>query len=450
MKRSLTLHLLAWCLGALALVWGVFIAVGWQTGQHEADELTDGHLASTAALLLAYGNGGGFAPAPPMQAPSGTLDLKAHDYQQSLSVVVWDAQGRVVTRSGHAPLPPFAAADGFATLRLGQPAAGWRVFSRWDEARARKVMVLLSEQERDDLADDIAGQIIEPGLWVLPAIALVLGLAIRRGLQPLYRLSDEVHALDVQVPRPLDGGPRHREFEAIAQAINTLAGRFHAALARERSLAGELAHELRTPLASLTLQAREARAQPDGAERQAALARLEADALRAGEVLSHLLSLARADRAALGEARQRVELRTLAAEVLAECAPAAARSGHELALAEGPVFEVEGHPVLLQVALRNLVENAIAHTPPGTLVEVQADANGRTLRVCDDGGRAGQAAAPLPAAQAGSGGAQPSPQALGLGLGHQVVDKIAAVHGARFERSTTPPAGFSTAYQLSF
>jgi hypothetical protein len=51
--RSLTRHLLAWALGALALVWLSFIVAGYQTGRHEADELTDGHLASVATLLLA-------------------------------------------------------------------------------------------------------------------------------------------------------------------------------------------------------------------------------------------------------------------------------------------------------------------------------------------------------------------------------------------------------------
>ena len=57
MRRTLARHLLAWTLGALALVWFSFIVAGWQTGQHEADELTDGHLASVSALLLAYGDG---------------------------------------------------------------------------------------------------------------------------------------------------------------------------------------------------------------------------------------------------------------------------------------------------------------------------------------------------------------------------------------------------------
>ena len=96
-RQSLWRHLLAWVLGALAVVWAGFVVVGFQTGQHEADELTDGHLASVAALLL---NLRASDLLPPSQQVASQLlsrpELKSHDYQQSLSVVIWDNQGRVL------------------------------------------------------------------------------------------------------------------------------------------------------------------------------------------------------------------------------------------------------------------------------------------------------------------------------------------------------------------
>ena len=92
------------------------------------------------------------------------------------------------------PPRPSAARKGFATLQLGQPPRPWRAFSRWDPDHVRKLTVMLSVAERDALAADIAGQVIEPGLWLLPAVALVLGFAIHRGLLPLRALAQEVHA----------------------------------------------------------------------------------------------------------------------------------------------------------------------------------------------------------------------------------------------------------------
>lgn len=436
MKRTLTLHLLARVFAALAIVWATFAFVGYKTGEHEADELTDGHLASVAAVLLAY-QGGAFGPAPPLAAPAGAAaELKAHDYQQSLSVVVWDAGGTVLTRRGAAPLPAFAPEEGFATLQLGQPAQPWRAFSRWDSGRQRKVMVLVSQQERDDLADDIAGQVTQPALWLLPVIALALGLAIRRGLKPLYELSHAVGALDVHRPQPLAASHWHEELQAIAAAVNALAARYQAALARERALASEFAHELRTPLASLALQARTARDAQEPAARGAALARLERDALRAGDVLTHLLALARASRAALDEAAQPLDLAALAHELVAEAAPQADAAGREVELVSPGPFAVQGHAVLLQLALRNLLDNALHHSAPGSRVSVELDPAQRWVQVCD-----APPASPVPPAAA------PEAAVLGLGLGHRVVEKIAALHGARFEELD---AGERHCYRIAF
>jgi len=425
---SLTRHLLAWAIGALTVVWATFIAFGYKTGEHEADELTDGHLASVSALLMPLAPGALAAqmlPAPGAAAPG----LKAHDYQRSISVILWDAAGRVLTRTGDAPLPPFTSPDGFASLQLGEPPQPWRAFSRWDERHRHRLMVLLSQRERDDLAADIAGQVIEPGLWLLPVVALVLGLAIHRGLRPLRRLSEKVHALDTREAQKIEDAARFQELAATVDAINRLVDRYHAALTRERALANEFAHELRTPLASLALHARGAREAPAGPVQQEALARLEEDALRAGDVLAHLLALARTSRAELHETVQPVDLDALARRVVAEFAPHAHAGGRELGLSSPGPFPLSGHPVLLELALRNLVQNALAHTPRGTQVEVELDPAARALQVADDGqqhaGPPGESAAPL--------------QPLRLGLGHRVVEKVAALHGATFEPEVALP-----------
>src|SRR3954469_16345779 len=96
---SLQRRLLAWVMGALLVVWGSFVVVAYQTGIHEADELTDGHLASAAALLLNV-RGAQFVDAGQSVGQVELSGLKSHDYQQSLSVAIWNAQGQLLTKSG--------------------------------------------------------------------------------------------------------------------------------------------------------------------------------------------------------------------------------------------------------------------------------------------------------------------------------------------------------------
>lgn len=437
LRRSLLRQLLAWSLGALVLVWASFIALGYMTGEHEADELTDGHLAGVASLLLAQ-SGWQFNEQAVATRPSDVPQLKSHDYQQSLSVVVWDAQGQVLTRTGAAPLPPFSQQEGFATLQLGTPAMAWRTFSRWDNGqRQRKVTVLLSALERDDLAEDIAEQVAGPGVWLLPVVALLLGLAIRRGLRPLYALSEDVDALDIHQAEPLRHAHPEQEFQAVVASINLLGQRYRAALASERELANEMAHELRTPLASIVLQARGLRDADTADERAALLELLAHDTQRAARVLDEVLALARASRAEWSEVAVSLDLSELARQVVAGFAQSAHDSGHELSLRAEAALVLVGHPLLLELLLHNLVENALHHTPPGTQVEVQVDVLSRTLLVCDDG--QGRPAVP---------GARRRPIG-GLGLGLRVVHKIAAVHGAVLD-DTAPSAGFTRCARVRF
>ena len=207
-------RLQVWILGALVVVWASFVFWGYQAGVEEADELTDGHLASVAALVLnlpvsdAFGQG----KATPRVALPG---LRAHDYQQSMSMQLWDDQGDMLLNVGSAPRLKFAdEREGFFDAELGAKKQIWRTFTQWNVEHTRKVTVMVALQERDDLADDIAGQMVLPGLWLLPVVTLVLGLTIRAGLKPLHQLSKDVEELQPEQGQRLSTGHDWQEFRA--------------------------------------------------------------------------------------------------------------------------------------------------------------------------------------------------------------------------------------------
>lgn len=445
-QTSLTRRLVLGVLAALLLVWAGFFAVGHRTGIHEADELTDGHLAGTAALLLTL-------DLPPFMENSlepnrqanlnmarpVLASLKHHDYQFSLSVLVRDAAGRLLARSGEAPVPPFVQRDGFADLLLGSPATPWRSFSQWDATHSRQVMVLVKFEEREALAEDVAAQLAEPVLWLLPVVALALGAAILRGLRPLQALSRDVEALEVDQAKRLQARHPYREFNSVVRSINRLLGQQQAALERERQLASEIAHELRTPLSSIALQAASLRGALPAQAQAAALQQISADALRAGHVISQLLALARTGQAGMQQALVPLDLAALAREVVAGYAQAAWQSGHRLSVQGVEPQSVLAHPLLLELALRNLIDNALQHTARGTAVCVQwgSDAGRAWLQVCDDGRNRQDAQAARPASSDR------------LGLGHKIVGRVMDIHGGSFAQHAAA-VRFNRCYRLCF
>jgi two-component system, OmpR family, sensor histidine kinase QseC len=193
-----------------------------------------------------------------------------------------------------------------------------------------------------------------------------------------------------------------------------------------------VAHELRTPLAALVWQARLARSTPDTHEQTRALQQLETEALRAGHILTQLLDLARAQ----GVARQplqTLDLCTWVGQQLALLAPQSHAATHELALVapEGPL-RVSAQPLMLELALRNLLDNALRHTPAGTRVWVELQSplqGGVTLAVCDDGQARSHASC--------------GPPTAGLGLGLTLVQRLAQEQGLSFFKDEAPLQGGS-------
>lgn len=422
---SLKQRLLLLVLGAVTLVWIGAAAFTYYDAQHELNEVLDAHLAQASTLLVAQS-------AHELDDDDDEHAPLLHKYSRRVAFQIWEDGDELKLHSANAPAVPLGGdAQGFSdTVIDGQH---WRVFSTWDRSGELLIHVAELADMRAGLAREITRNLLLP-LWVaLPVLAGLLWWVIAASLRPLVKLTQAVASRQPDNLAPLDvSAPR--EVTPLIERLNHLFARIGKLIENERRFTADAAHELRTPVAGIKAQLQVAQGATDATERNRALGNAITGCNRATHLIEQLLTLARlesVDTAAL----QPCPLRALAAEAIAEVAPAAVAAGIGLELREGEDISVNGLPALLQVLLRNLLDNAVRYTPAGTQVEVAiGQQDGKPWLCVSDNGPG------LPADELAK-ISQRFYRALGTsasgsGLGLSIVQRIADIHQAQLRIET--------------
>jgi two-component system, OmpR family, sensor histidine kinase QseC len=409
---SLKRYLLWWVVGVMWAVWVVLLLAVWHTAQHEAEEITDGQLISVARLWLLTD------PQTIRGQKALFVPERIRQYVQDVAVVRI-VNDRVVTDTHQLSVDWMAKPQlGFfeVTVDINQEPRVWRVYQtqQMTENGHERLLTLMHTDHRDDLAWDMIQQMLVP-LWVLfPLSVLFLAGAVLQATKPLKRLIQDIEVLEGKPNERLLSQPPFGEFQKTVVAIDGLLQKLNEQRAQERAFASDVAHELRTPLASIALQSHMLTVQysPQAAQE------LEAQALKAGAVLSQLMVLARAESAApkamatfpLSELLQRTKptLDKLAA-------PYSKQLTYRNHLSTPALICTE--PVGVELVIQNLVDNALRHTPPNSRIEVRLQEwDGEVALEVED----------WPAQDDHFEGSQP-----GLGLGLQLVQRLLASQGGR-------------------
>ena len=240
-------------------------------------------------------------------------------------------------------------------------------------ARAKDADVLAKALLRDFIADV---------MWLVPLlVAVTVGvgiLVIRRGLKPIREVSDMAARIGPSATHiRLSGKDLPAEITPLVAAVNRALDRLEQGFAVQRKFTANAAHELRTPLAIIT-------AMLDAMEGNGELANLRTDVARMNRIVEQLLRVARLDAVAL-DVSGIVDLKDVASDVVATLAPWALTQHRTVAFAapERPV-PIQGNEHAIGDAIRNLVENAVMHSPPGSEVTVSVAPAGR-VSVLDRG-----------------------------------------------------------------
>jgi two-component system sensor histidine kinase TctE len=263
----------------------------------------------------------------------------------------------------------------------------------------------------------------------LPLVALAM-FAVNRAMRPLRRAADEVESLRPDrlaavEPRGLPG-----EVASFLHALNRLLERLRHAAAAQRAFVADAAHQLRTPLSVLRVEAAQALSTPHALELHPALERLHAAAERGARLAQQLLSLARTEGTALDPAQrpQAVDLSRIAAGIADRWLQPSIAAGQDLGFELEPA-RAQGHPVLLEELLGNLIHNAIEHAGPGARITVHTRMrDGCALLAVEDDGRGVPAEERELLWQRFHRGREP--RGTGSGLGLAIVADIARLHGA--------------------
>ena len=426
--RSLQARILVLVLGLLGLVWASAAALTWWDARHELDELLDGHLAQAAALLVVQQAGEG------EDDNHGGLDApQLHRYAPRVAFQVFH-EGLLVQRSSNAPLQPMRPGEvgrvsGFETVEL--QGAPWRVFATTGAERDVQVYVGEAIAARESILRALLRGTLAPLALALPLLGLAAWWAVRQGLKPLRRLSQDLAGRRPDALEAVHLPQAPTEMQPLVDALNGLLGRIATLLDSERRFTADAAHELRTPLAAIRTQAQVALAETDDAARQHALAATLQGCDRAARLVEQLLLLARLE-AEPGSVQPSVDLAMLARHVLAAAAPGAAARQQTLSLEADADLPVGGQEALLSALLRNLVDNALRYSPDGAQVQVRVQRDGSVIRLEVDDSGPGLSEADMNRLGQRFFRVLGNP-APGSGLGWSIVRRIAAVQQAQVQ-----------------
>ncbi len=454
-QRSLFGEILDWMLTPLLLLWPVSLVLTWLVAQGIAgkpfDRALEYNARAMAQLITINHSRAAFV------LPRPARELLRADDSDTVYYQVLGPRGELLSGDKEIPRPPIDekvltdevhirddVIKGFdvkvAYIWVHLPVTG---------SRPALVQVAETLEKRSVLATEIVKGVMLPQFVILPLAVLLVWLALVQAIKPLNQLEERIRARKPDDLSPIDAQAVPMEVTPLVESVNDLLMRLTDSIATQKRFLADAAHQLKTPLAGLRMQAEMAQREGASAEDlKHSLRQIGRASIRATHSVNQLLALARAESSGSAMPRTICDLAELTMSVVRDCVPRALDKhidlGYEGTQPGTPSCTVLGNATLLKEMVRNLVDNAINYTPssldnPGVItVRVLTDPFGRTLvlQVEDSGPGVPEAERELIF--------QPFYRALGTeadgsGLGLPIVLEIAQQHNASVSMEDTHP-----------
>ena len=372
-RRSLFGEILDWMLTPLLLLWPISLALTWLVAQNIAgkpfDRALEYNVQALSKLVVVKNNTVQFNLTGPAREILRADDTDLVYYQ------VMGARGEMLSGERDLPAPPDEEKPIDGDVRLREDKINGedvRVAYTWivmGNKSADRVLVQVAEtlEKRKTLATEIVKGTMVPQFVTLPLAVLLVWLALVRGIKPLAQLEKRIRARKPDDMSPLDDTAVPEEVAPLVSSINDLLSRLKASLTTQKRFLADAAHQLKTPLAGLRMQADLAQRETNADELKRSLKHIGQSSIRATHTVNQLLALARAETTGRALAKHTLDLANIASEVIADSVPRALEKQLDLGY-DGPapgtgVTRLLGNATLLKELIRNLLDNAIAYTP---------------------------------------------------------------------------------------
>lgn len=420
------------------IVWTSAVAWIYLSTRAEVERVLDARLTEAARMVSSLITSQEIDPRRAAQLPAGGT-IQHTTYERQLSCQIWALDGTLVGRSDGAPSAPLTEGrSGFSETNIDGEL--WRVYAVENKDLGMRVLVGDHLHVRDRLVGDVIKGLLLPASLIMPILAGLIWLSVRKGLAPLSQMATTLGRRDASDLSPLPDMDAPSEIRPVIKSLNGLFGRVSAAREHERNFTAFAAHELRTPIAGLKTQAQVALGSDDDTIRRNALQQIVVGVDRTSRLVRQLTDITAAEASEplsqYGEMNVGHSLSLLANE-LAPHMPQGARVSLQENL-YGLWLKIE--PGLFMLAARNLLENALLHSPPFGVVRCSATLNDGVASIIFDDDGPGIPEDELPRVKERFfRGRNKTP--VGSGLGLAIVDLALSRAGGTVRLSNRPEGG---------
>jgi two-component system OmpR family sensor kinase len=356
-SNSLKTRLSYWISAAILSVAIIAASFTFSSAFEEAHELQDDVLQQMAVLFDHYS----------LTLNNGTLTPLSQDqleFQVSVQLLGSNSASNALAQNTLAL--PSNLTDGFHTVDLATQS--WRVLVR-TLSSTQRIAIAQDTAIRDDIAFETALHTLMPLLVLIPLLLLLLGYILGKILGPISILAHEV---DRQTEHDLQLIPTTQlpsEIVPFVEAINRLLSKNSQVIASQKRFIADAAHELRSPITALSLQAQRLQQTELTDDARQKLNALQAGIGRSIHLLEQLLSMARQQDNSVQQP-QTISLKMVFVEVIEDLYPLAEAKEIDLGFSQDNDAELNANPVRLKTLIHNLIDNAIRYTPNGGKIDL--------------------------------------------------------------------------------